>query len=154
MLPLNIDLSIGNDEQKEDYRLSRVGDSEYAVYLNTEQPLFNIKRADNLKWVQAVGEPVSQSIVDMLGEDLNYIDEQEFEFPLVYEGEGILCRVAIGESGFGVLINNKLIAEVNLNDKGTGGKWSPAIRWIMSCLKKSAGRLKSTRDKINPCYNR
>jgi hypothetical protein len=120
MLPQNIDLSVkSNDEQKDDYRLSKTGELEYAIYLNSEEPLFSIKRAGDRSWSQSSGDAVDTSVIASLGEDLNYIDEQEFEFPLLFEGQGVLCRVAMGESGYGVLINNELIAEINLNDEGT-----------------------------------
>lgn len=120
MLPLTIDLSIGHNEQRLDYRLSCTGEKEYAVYLNNQEPLFYIKRLPSGLWEQIKGEGANADLVRQLGEELNEMDQLEFEFPLVYEGEGVLCRVAMGESGFAVLINNRLVAEIDLRNEDFG----------------------------------
>jgi len=119
MLPLNFEFTSLTDSQPKIYQLNLIGNQEYAVYFNSEQPLFSIKRS-NGKWYQSISDHVAPFLVEQMGEELDYLDQLEFEFPLVYEGEGVLCKVAIGESGFAVLINNKLIAELNMMDDGIG----------------------------------
>jgi hypothetical protein len=123
MLPQNIDISAGIDGTMEDYRLSKTAPDEYDVYLGEETPLFKLRRQQNGTWYQSLGEPVLAGIVQQLGDNLNDLDQQEFLFPIVFHGEAAICRVAIGESGFSVLMDDRFIAEVNMDDEG--------INWVV-----------------------
>jgi hypothetical protein len=118
MLPQFTVISAGETGQKKPYRVNKIDDEAYEVQPEGEAPTFQIVRQPASSWIQTNGDPVPAAIVDEIGENLNSIDQEEFEFPLVYEGEAVLCRVAMGESGFGVLFDNTLVAEINVKDDG------------------------------------
>jgi hypothetical protein len=120
MLPLSTELSAGPTGQKEPFRLIKIGDQEYEVFINGEQPAFSIRRLALGSWEQYQGEPAPSGVIEELGENLDDIDQQEFEFDLEHEGAVAKCRVAMGESGFGVLYNDQLVAEINTDDEGSG----------------------------------
>ena len=120
MLPPITELSAGPIGQKEPYRLNKIADQEYEVFINGEQPAFSIRRLALGSWEQYQGDPVPSEIVEELGENLDDIDQQEFKFDLEHDGAVVNCRVAMGESGFGVLYNDQLVAEINTYDEGSG----------------------------------
>lgn len=118
MLPEFTVISAGAPGEKKPYKVNRVNDQGYEVQPEGDAPAFEIRREPAGIWIQTNGDPVPAAIVDELGENLNFIDGLEFKFPLIYEGEPVMCGVAMGESGFGVLFDNKLVAEINISDDG------------------------------------
>jgi hypothetical protein len=120
MLPGYIEMSYGNNNPLDIYRLERKGEAVYIVYLEGDDPLFEMERDTEGTWKQSAGEPVSKEMIQSFGEDLNSLDEEEFEFHMLYGDKTVLCKIGAGETGFAVLFDGKWVAEVNKRLEGFG----------------------------------